>query len=113
MDKIKLAVAALLVLAGAVGFYRFQSPAYGAISVLAGLIVGAALAYFTAPGKAFVVFAKESWRELQKVVWPTRKEAVQTTLVIFAFTVVMAIFLWTADKTVEWLIYDLLLGWKR
>ncbi len=113
MDKIKLVVAALLVFAGAIGFYNFKNPAIGSIFVLAGLLGGAALAYFTEQGKLFVVFAKEAWRELKKVVWPSRKEAIQTTLVIFAFTSVMAIFLWMADKTVEWLIYDLLLGWRR
>ena len=51
--------------------------------------------------------------EVKKVVWPTRKEALQMTGYVFAFVVVMALFLWLTDKTLEWLLYDLILGWKR
>ena len=51
--------------------------------------------------------------ELKKVVWPTRKETVQTTAAVFAFVVVMALFLWVSDKTLEWVLYDLILGWKK
>jgi len=52
-------------------------------------------------------------REVKKVVWPTRKEALQMTAYVFAFVVVMALFLWLTDKTLEWVLYDLILGWKR
>jgi preprotein translocase subunit SecE len=48
-----------------------------------------------------------------KVVWPSRKESLQMTGYVFAFVVVMALFLWLADKTIEWLLYDLILGWRR
>ena len=51
--------------------------------------------------------------EVKKVVWPTRKEAMQMTGYVFAFVVVMALFLWLTDKTLEWVLYDLILGWKR
>ena len=54
-----------------------------------------------------------AWREAKKVVWPSRKEAVQMTGYVFAFAVVMALFLWFTDKTLEWVLYDLILGWKR
>jgi preprotein translocase subunit SecE len=47
------------------------------------------------------------------VVWPTRKEATQMTLYVFAFVVLMALFLWLTDKTLEWVLYDLILGWKK
>ena len=51
--------------------------------------------------------------EVKKVVWPTRKETMQTTAAVFAFVVVMAVFLWVSDKTLEWVLYDLILGWKK
>jgi preprotein translocase subunit SecE len=63
-------------------------------------------------GKA-VAFGRDAWREVKKVVWPTRKEAIQMTAYVFAFVVVMALFLWLTDKTLEWVFYDLILGWKK
>jgi preprotein translocase subunit SecE len=61
----------------------------------------------------FPGFAKESVRETKKVVWPTRKEATQITMVVFGFVLVMAIFLWGTDKILEFLMYDVILGWKQ
>jgi preprotein translocase subunit SecE len=46
-------------------------------------------------------------------VWPSRKETIQMTLAVFAFVLVMAIFLWVVDKTLEWVLYDLVLGWRK
>jgi preprotein translocase subunit SecE len=63
-------------------------------------------------GKGFIVFAKEAYREVRKVVWPTRKEAAQTTLVVFGFVLLMAVYLWLSDKTIEWAIFSAILGWK-
>ena len=80
----------------------------------AGLVAaGAAVAWMSAPGREFIVFARESVVEVKKVVWPTRKETVQTTAAVFAFVLVMAVFLWVSDKTLEWVLYDLILGWKK
>jgi len=67
----------------------------------------------TEPGRQFAVFAAEAIVEVKKVVWPTRKETMQTTAAVFAFVVAMAVFLWMTDKTLEWVLYDLLLGWKK
>ena len=64
-------------------------------------------------GRQLIAFGRESFREVKKVVWPTRKEAVQMTLYVFAFVTIMAIFLWLTDKTLEWVLYDLILGWKK
>ena len=64
-------------------------------------------------GRQFLAFGRDSVREVKKVVWPARKEAMQMTAYVFAFVVVMALFLWFTDKTLEWVFYDLLLGWKR
>ena len=60
-----------------------------------------------------VAFGRDAVRETKKVVWPERKEALQITLYVFAFVVVMALFLWLTDKTLEWVFYDLILGWKK
>jgi preprotein translocase subunit SecE len=67
----------------------------------------------SATGRDFLGFAKESVRETKKVVWPTRKEATQITGIVFAFVLVMAIFLWGTDKIIEVLLYDVILGWKQ
>ena len=62
----------------------------------------------TSPGEFF----NQVKAEVRKVVWPTRKEAMQMTGYVFAFVVVMALFLWLTDKSLEWVLYDLILGWK-
>ena len=98
-DKIKITVAALLVVAGLAGFYVFAD-AFAIVrfaSVLAGLIAAAAVFYTSQPGKEFYVYAQESVAETRKVVWPTRKETLQTTAIVFVFVVVMALFLWAVD----------------
>jgi preprotein translocase subunit SecE len=114
-DKIKFALALLLVAAGVAGFYLLGEAALilRILSVLAGVAAGAAVAWFTEPGRRFFVFSQEAWTETKKVAWPSRKETVQTTGVVFAFVIVMAIFLWLTDKSLEWVFYDLILGWKK
>ncbi|MEA3193738.1 MAG: preprotein translocase subunit SecE [Betaproteobacteria bacterium] len=115
MDKLKLVVAVLLIAAGVWGYYWLadQALVLRILAVVAGLIAGAAVAWFSAPGKQFGLFAAESVTEVKKVVWPTRKETMQTTAAVFAFVVVMAVFLWVSDKTLEWVLYELILGWKK
>jgi preprotein translocase subunit SecE len=82
--------------------------------VLLGGIVAALVVFgISEPGKQLVAFGRDAWREVKKVVWPTRKEAIQMTLYVFGFVVVMALFLWLTDKTLEWVFYDLILGWKK
>jgi preprotein translocase subunit SecE len=115
VDKAKIALAVVLVIAGLVGFYHFSEQALvlRVLYVLGGLIAGGAVAWFTEPGQNFVAFARESVVETKKVVWPTRKEAVQTTAAVFGFVLIMAVFLWITDKSLEWALYDLILGWKK
>jgi len=114
-DKIKLAAAVLLAMAGIAGFYYFSASAtvLRVASVLAGLVAAAVVAWFSAPGQQFFGYARESVIETKKVVWPTRKESFQTTGAVIAFVVVMAIFLWISDKSLEFVLYDLILGWKK
>ncbi|MEO6897933.1 MAG: preprotein translocase subunit SecE [Caldimonas sp.] len=114
-DKTKLAVAAALVVAAVVVFYALgQQDLWLRVVALLVLIVAAAAMFFTSePGKQLIAYGQDSVREVKKVVWPTRKEALQMTGYVFAFVVVMALFLWLTDKTLEWVLYDLVLGWKR
>ena len=115
IDIVKLVVAAALVVAGIVGYYLLGDSVLilRILAVIAGIAAGAAVAWFSAPGREFAVFAAESIGEVKKVVWPTRKETMQTTAAVFAFVVVMAVFLWVTDKGLEWVLYDLVLGWKK
>jgi preprotein translocase subunit SecE len=114
-DRIKLAVAAVLVLAGIGGFYQLSSSAavLRLASVLVGVLAGVAVAWFTAPGQRLLMFSREAITETKKVVWPTRKESFQTTAVVFAFVALMAVFLWISDKSLEFMLYDVILGWKK
>ena len=114
-DTIKLVIAALLVTAGIAGYYALGESALilKVMAILAGIAAGCAVAWFTEPGKQFVVFGGEAVVEAKKVVWPTRKETIQTTAAVFAFVFVMAVFLWVSDKTLEWVLYDIILGWKK
>ena len=114
-DKAKLGLAVALVLASLVGFYLLakqgQVAQWGAL--IAGLVAAVVVFLSSELGKQFLAFGRDSVREVKKVVWPARKEAMQMTAYVFAFVVVMALFLWLTDKTLEWVFYDLLLGWKR
>ncbi|HWU84495.1 MAG TPA: preprotein translocase subunit SecE [Rhodocyclaceae bacterium] len=113
-DKIKFVLALLLLAAGVAGFYLLseQVMVVRVLSVLAGIGAGAAVAWFTEPGQRFFSFAGEARDEAKKVVWPSRKEATQMTAIVFGFVLVMAVMLWVTDKTLEWVVYDLILGWK-
>lgn len=114
-EKLKLysAVGLLLAAMAAAVFLDKQGPAihYG-VFVLC-LIAAAPLFFMTMAGQRLFHFGKESWREVQKVVWPTRNDALITTASVFGFALVMAVFLFGTDKALEWLLYDLILGWNK
>ena len=113
-DKAKLAAAAVLVIAGLAGFYLLaKQGALAQWGVLVLALAAAAGVFFSAEaGRQLVAFGRDSVREVRKVVWPTRKESVQMTAYVFGFVLIMAILLWTADKTIEWVFYDLILRWR-
>ena len=115
VDKLKFLLAVALVIAGVVGFYMLdtQPMVLRMLCVMAGLAAGSVVAWFTEPGRRFAVFVREAIVETKKVVWPTRKETMQMTGIVFVFVVIMAIFLWLTDKSLEWVVYDLILGWPR
>jgi preprotein translocase subunit SecE len=114
-DKAKLAVAGVLVVASVVAFYALaRQDLWMRVAALIVLLAAAVATFFTSElGKQLIAYGRDSVREVRKVVWPTRKEALQMTGYVFAFVLVMALFLWMTDKTLEWVLYDLILGWKR
>ena len=114
-DKAKLAAVGLLVVGGVAAFYLLgKQDLWLRVLVLLVLLAAAVAAYFTsAQGRELTAFGQDAIKEMRKVVWPTRPEATQMTMYVFAFVVVMALFLWLTDKTLEWVIYGLILGWKH
>ena len=113
-DKAKLAGSVLLVLAGFAAYYWLAS--HGAIlqwlALLVGLIAGSGVFFVSEPGKRLMGFSRDSWHEVHKVVWPTRRESIQMTMYVFAFVFVMSLFLWLVDKLLSWSLYSLILGWR-
>ena len=111
IDKAKLVAAVAIVGLGVWGYYWLADYplVVRVLTVIAGLLVAGAVGWWSEPGKQFAVFAGESVQEVKKVVWPTRKETIQTTAAVFAFVIAMAVFLWITDKILEWGVYDLLL----
>jgi preprotein translocase subunit SecE len=114
-DKAKLAGAAVLLVGAVVAFYMLgKQDLWLRVAVLLVLLAAAVGTYFASEsGKQLIAFGRDSVKEVKKVVWPTRKEAMQMTGYVFAFVFVMALFLWLTDKTLEWVLYDLILGWRR
>jgi preprotein translocase subunit SecE len=114
-DKAKVGAAIALAIAALAGFYLLGKQ--GQVAQWGVLVVGLAAAagvFFTSEvGRQLVGFGRDSVKEVRKVVWPSRKEAIQMTAYVFGFVILMAIFLWVTDKTLEWVFYDLILGWKK
>lgn len=114
LDVLLVALAATAALGGVLGFSLLsEQPLLTRIGILAGgLVLGLVIAWLSVPGKRFIGFSRDSYEETRRVVWPSRKETFQTTGIVFVFVVVMAIFLFLVDKGLEWVLYDLLLGWR-
>jgi preprotein translocase subunit SecE len=114
-DKAKLVAAAALLLGSLVAFYLLgqKDMWLRVVALLLGVAAAVGVFFTSESGRQLIAYGRESVREVKKVVWPTRKEATQMTGYVFAFVVVMALFLWVTDKTLEWALYDLILGWKR
>jgi preprotein translocase subunit SecE len=114
-DKAKLAGSVVLLLASIVAFYYLgkQDLWMRVLALLALLAAAVALFFTSESGKQLVAFGRDSVRETRKVVWPERKEALQMTGYVFAFVVLMALYMWITDKTLEWVLYDLILGLRR
>ena len=98
-DKIRLVIAVLILMLGIGGFYYYGDlpAAVRVLIVLAGAGIAVAIGSQTEAGRGLWEFTKAARGELRKVVWPTNKETMQVTLVVFAMVVVIAIFLWVVD----------------
>jgi len=106
MDKAKIALGVLCVIAGVAAYYYFSEYAVvlRVLMVVAGLLAGAGVAWLSQPGKEFLAFAQEARAEASRVSWPNRKETMQTTAIVFAFVVVMALFLFAVDASLAWVV---------
>ncbi len=105
-EKLKLALAALVVIAALTGFYYYgdQSLLLRVVGLLVAAGVSLAIVMQTDVGRNAWAFVKESQVEIRKVVWPTRKETIQTTLVVMAMAVFIALLLWGIDAVLVWAI---------
>ena len=99
MDVFKLVIAAAIVLVGLAGFYMYadQPLLYRVLGIVAAVIVAAIIAFTTERGRSLASFMQDARTEVRKMVWPTRSETLQTTLVVFVVVLLLAIFLWIID----------------
>jgi preprotein translocase subunit SecE len=113
-DIALVALAALVAMGGVLGFtFLSDQPTVARLGVLlGGFAVAIVVAWFSPSGKRFLAYAHESYEETKRVIWPSRKETGTTTAIVFGFVVLMALFLFLVDKGIEWVLYDLLLGWR-
>jgi len=114
-EKAKLAASGVLVLAALAAYFLLakQGPLAQWAAFLILLVLAVVSFFVSEPGKELIAFGRDAWREVKKMVWPSRKEATQMTAIVFGFVLIMALFLWFTDKTLEWVFYDLILGWKK
>ena len=114
-DRLKMGASVALLVLALAGYFLLAKQGVWVqwAEFIVGLVAAVGVFLTSEPGQQLIGFGMDATRELKKVVWPTRKEATQMTLVVFAFVFVMALFLWLTDKTLEWIFYDLILGWKK
>jgi preprotein translocase subunit SecE len=105
-DKIKIVLALLVIGAAVVGFYIYedQSLLLRWIALLVALGISTAILLQAEAGRTALTFVRESTIEIRKVVWPTRKETGQSTLVVMAMVVVLGVFLWLLDMFLGWVV---------
>ena len=106
MDKVLIALSFLCVVLGVWGYYAFSDYALvlRVLMVLGGLLAAGGVAWFSTQGRSFFAFAQEAWAEAGRVSWPNRKETLQMTAVVFVFVVVMAMFLFSVDTLLAWIV---------
>lgn len=103
-DVVKQVASLFVVIAGVVAFYYFSEYAllYRVLGVVAVVVLAALLMLSTAVGRSFWAFMLESRQEVRKVVWPSRQETMQTTLMVFAMVFVVGLVLWLLDMFLFW-----------
>jgi len=112
VDKVKLILALVLLIAGVFGFYTFpdSNMAIRIAMVVAGVIAGAGLVLTSETGRNAWQFMASARAEVRKVVWPAQKETVQSTMIVVVMVIVIGIYLWLADVLSFWVVYDMILG---
>jgi preprotein translocase subunit SecE len=114
-DKAKIAIAVVLLIASFAVFH-FLAPKgvlLQWVGLLSVFLVSLVLFFTSESGRQLISFGFSAWDEVKKVVWPAPKEATLITVYVFGFVLLMAIFLWSTDKALEWIFYDLILGWRK
>ena len=106
-DLVLVTLAALCALGGVVAFALLSEQALAVR--LGGLVLALIIAWLSPSGKRFLAYGQQSYEELRRVVWPTRKETLNTTGLVMAFVVIIAFFLFFCDMIIEWGLYDVLL----
>ncbi|SDI27638.1 preprotein translocase subunit SecE [Pseudomonas benzenivorans] len=106
LDLLKWLVVAALVVVGVVGnqYFSAEPILYRVLALLVLAVLAGVVALQTTKGQAFFGLAKEARVEIRKVVWPTRQETTQTTLIVVAVVLVMALLLWGLDSLLGWLV---------
>ena len=106
VDNLKIFLAVACVVGGVAAYYYFAETALvlRVLMVMGGLIAAGGVAWLSTPGKEFFAFAQEAWQEAGRVSWPTRKETMQTTAIVFGFVVIMALILFSIDTTLAWIV---------
>ncbi len=104
LDVIRQSFAVLILIAGIAGFYFFadQSLLYRVLALVALVIVSAFLIFTTEFGRRIWDFMKESRVEVRKVIWPSRQETTQTTLIVFMMVLIVGLVLWLLDMFLYW-----------
>ena len=105
-DLLKWLVVVALVVVGVVGnqYFSAEPILYRVVALLVLAAAAAFVALQTTKGRSFFGLAKEARAEIRKVVWPTRQETTQTTLIVVAVVLVMALLLWGLDSLLGWLV---------
>ncbi len=113
-DRIKVTLAILVVAIGIFAYSFFSDlNIYARVGIFVGsLALAGILVWLSDLGKRTLAFASGSYNELKRVVWPSRNEVLQMTGIVFAFVFVMSLFLWIADKLIDWILYGIFLGWN-
>ncbi|MDO4936570.1 MAG: preprotein translocase subunit SecE [Sutterellaceae bacterium] len=111
LDVVIVLLAVVIACAGLLAFTFLTDQSIGVrlVALIGGLVAAAVVAAFSPSGKRFIAFCRQSWDELRRVVWPTRKETVNTTGLVMAFVVAVSFYLFVVDKLIEWGLYDGLL----
>ena len=106
VDTLKLAVSGTVLAASVLAFYVFADLAllYRVLTIVAAVVVAAGISLTTERGRSFAGFMQDARTEVRKMVWPTRIETLQTTLVVLVVVIILALFLWLVDRGLSSLI---------